>query len=224
MRHRGELLLPGALHALPEDAQAQLRKVGYSKALRKGERLLEAGQLVNEMFFVRSGWLSFQAAGSVASLFTAGDPILTGLSRAPPRCIGDVIALTSASVAVLPRDELRTYLLRHSDVMMGLFHHVLLGVNRLRLFYARRNTDPLEVRLAYLFWTISEQTDSGERRIPGALAQAPLASLLGVPREEVSRKRNLLVKTGYLYENEGEWYLDPSTPLLLTSTGYDLVF
>lgn len=224
MRHRGELLLPGALHALPEDVQAHLRKLGYSKALRKGERLLEAGQLVTEIYFVRSGWLSFQAAGSVASLYTAGDPILTGLSRAAPRAIGDVLALTASSVAVLPRDELRTYLLRHSDVMMGLFHHVLVGVNRMRLFYARRNTDPLEVRLAYLFWTISEPTSAGERRIPSAIAQAPLASLLGVPREEVSRKRNLLVKTGYLYESDGEWYLDPSTPMLLTSTGYDLVY
>jgi CRP-like cAMP-binding protein len=103
-----------------------------------------------------------------------------------------------------------------------MLNHKLATLTRTRLLYARRNTDPLEVRLAYLLWTLAELLPDGHRRIPSDISQAPLASLLGVPREEVSRKRNLLVKTGYLFERDGDWFIDPSTPLLLTSTGYDL--
>jgi CRP-like cAMP-binding protein len=221
---KGELLIPTMLRGLPDDVQAQLRSVGYSAAFRKGETLLHAGQLASEVYFVRSGWFAFQVAGAVSALHGAGEPILVGLGRAHPRSVGDLVALTTGSVAVIERVALRTQLLRHPEVLLAILNHKLVTLTRTRLLYARRNTDPLEVRLAYLLWTLAELLPDGHRRIPSDISQAPLASLLGVPREEVSRKRNLLVKTGYLFERDGDWFIDPSTPLLLTSTGYDLSY
>lgn len=221
---KGELLVPELLRALPEEAQAQLRRAGHSAVYRKGEAVLHAGQIVNASYFVHSGWFSSQAGGAVSALHGAGDSILVGMERVAPRSTSDVVALTTGSVAVIERAALRVQLLRHPEVALTLLNSKLRTLAHVRLFYARRNTDPLEVRLAYLLWTLAELMPDGHRCVPSGLSQSSLASLLGVPREEVSRKRNLLVKTGYLFEREGEWFIDPSTPLLLTSTGYDLAY
>lgn len=224
MSRRGELLIPTMLRALPEDAQNELRKTGYSTVFHKNSTVLKAGQLVNMVFFVRSGWFAFQVGGTTSTFYGSGEPILIGLGRAHPRSPGDIVALTTGSVAVIERLILRTQLLRHPEVMLAVMNHKLATLARMQTLYARRSTDSLEVRLAYLLWTLAESTPGGHRRVPSDISQGSLASLLGVPREEVSRKRNLLVKTGYLFEREGEWYIDPSTPLLLTSTGYDLSY
>ena len=61
----------------------------------------------------------------------------------------------------------------------------------------RMNGIPLDVKLVYFFWSMSEKLPDGRRFFNGRIAQELLASYFLVTREEINRRIILLEKTGY---------------------------
>lgn len=220
---KAPLVMPALLQELlPEYAQARVREAGYNRVVRKGDVLQEAGHVADEAMFFQSGWYAFNVAGVVVSLYGPGDAFMTTLDRNPIRSPGAVRALSRGSVSAVPVAVLREILLGEPEIGLFMANQALSVLLHSRVLYARRNQDPLEVRLAYVLWTLSEPCEDGRRKIIAELPQAELASYLGVPREEISRKRKMLVQTGYLFEQDGESFMDSATPMLLESSGFEL--
>jgi len=217
------LLMPAMLRdLLPQQAQARVRESGRNRAVRKGSVLVEAGRVADSAIFFHAGWYALAIADVVVEFYGPGDAFLPPLDRAPARSPGRLKALTRGAVAIVPTAVLRDVLATEPLVSLGIANLALSMVMRSRVMYARMNRDPLEIRLAYVLWSLSEPWPDGRRRVVAQLPQAEIASFLGVPREEVSRKRRMLVRSGYLVEEDGETWMDPSTPMLLTSSGYEL--
>lgn len=220
---RGPMLMPQLLgRLLSPQAQEAARRLGHNRIVRKGEEIVAAGELVDEVFFFHSGWYAAVIGGAVANIYGPHDLFLIALESAPIRSPGALRALSPGSMAVIPRAFARQLIVTAPEIGLFVTNQALYAVVRARIFHARRNTDPLDVRLAHVLWTLAERGADGMHRIIADLPQAEIASLLGVTREEVSRKRQLLLKAGYLFERDGEWFMDAGTPLMLASQGYEL--
>jgi hypothetical protein len=79
---------------------------------------------------------------------------------------------------------------------------------------------PLDIGLAVLLWMLGAPAAEGRKKIPAGIPQFALARLLGASREEISRKRNMLVATGYLVKENGDEFMDAMTPMLFAGYGF----
>lgn len=220
---RAPLLMPPLLgRLLTPELQAVARRLGHNRIVRKGEAIVRPGELVDALHFFHAGWYALVIGGSVANIYGPHEVHTLALEASPTRSPALLRALSPGSIAVVPRAFVRQALLGSPELALFVANQSIHALARARIFHARRNTDPLDVRLAHVLWSLAERRDDGMRRVIPELPQAEIASLLGVTREEVSRKRQLLVKAGYLFERGGEWFMDAGTPLMLASQGYEL--
>lgn len=217
---RGLGTLPPLFHPLSETDRAKLRESGCLVMLGKGERLFRFGQIVDSVAFVYGGWVALEIRGASVLLLRPGDAHLNALEFVERRADVEARAMSAASVALLDMKTLKAVLPRYPDVLFAIYERATSRIDLLFLAQARQGGDPLEVRLAWLLWTLAHPEPDGARRLTDEVPQSVLAGMLGASREEINRKRRMLVRTGYLAAGTHGARLDPSTALLLGAHDY----
>lgn len=212
----GIALLPPVLDHLPDFDKVLLKQTGTLRVIAKGDALLKPGEQSAFAFFLQTGWCSVAVESYITELLSPGSVFLVSLSESTPAW-AEVTALSKVTVQCIELKTLRAVMERNPKLAAVFLETALRRLARAHIFYALKGSQPLEQRLADVLWHVSTPDESGSRIVPASLTQAVLASLLGAPREEVNRKRQLLVKTGYLYEVDGQWHMDAMTPMLLSS-------
>lgn len=212
-------LLP-AFQMLNDTDRAALRASGSLAVLAKGERLIRAGALVDSVAFVHSGWVALEVRNISVMLLRPGEAYMNSFYLDERRAAVEVRAMSSASVALLDRRALKSVLARSPDLLFAIFERAVVRMDLLYVAQAKLGTDPLEVRLAWLLWTLGQPAPHGARRLPEEVPQNVLAGMLGASREEINRKRRMLMRAGFLSVDESGTRLDASTALLLGAHDY----
>jgi CRP-like cAMP-binding protein len=218
---KGLALLPPPFDTLPDFDQTLLKQSGSIRQVPKGDAILNLGDVSRDAFVLQSGWCSVSLGGTVTEILSPGSAFFASLYDGVPAW-AEVITLCKAVLICLELKTLRTVLERHPRLALMFLEGAMQRLQRAHTFYALKGSQALEHRLADILWHIGSDTSDGSRVVPTSMTQTVLASLLGVPREEVNRKRQLLVKTGYLYEVDKQWRMDAMTPLLLSNMSASL--
>lgn len=210
--------MPPAISQLPESYIEQLMNVCTVLDLRRGEQLKLGSDCDGFVGAARSGILYMRAhtsagvrTGIVTEFFRPGQFVTLPAGQLNFR----IYAATSASLVGLPYPLFMERMgLAPPDLLrweMDQLHH------RMR----RRDLDRLahkaftpEARLASLLWGLAEPLEGGSRLLAARIPQSVIAEYLGMSREEVSRKKNLLEKSGYLVDKGRGILLDAGTPAL----------
>jgi CRP-like cAMP-binding protein len=199
-------VLPAVLNGLSGTAKQKLRESSSLYAVPKGEILVRTGQFFDSIIFVQSGWLAADIGDVCVNLMPSNTLFLLWLGSAPRPAISNVrVVAAGTSIALLDRKALEEALLESPRTLMTMYDDLL---RHLKACHERTSAiaqDPLEQRLAAFLWEYGIPTEDGGRRVPSGIPQQDLASYLGASREELSRKRQLLIRSGYLLKKEDGW-------------------
>lgn len=212
----GLALLPAPLSKLSDFDQALIKQTGTLRHAGKGEVVLKQGEASMFAFYLQAGWCSVSVEGHIAELLAPKSLFLSSLQTSTPAW-AELVALSKVTLLCFELPTLRGVLERNSELSLNFIETGLQRLARAHIFYALKGSQPLEQRLADVLWHVSTPEADGSRHVPMSLTQLVLASLLGATREEVNRKRQLLIRTGYLYQRDGRWLMDAMTPMMLSN-------
>lgn len=205
---------------LPSSYTDRLAEVSTIVNIRKGEQL-QIGRPTDGFVGVsRTGILYLRTYASIADkvgvvseFFKPGQFISLPAGQNNHRIFG----ATSASVVGFPYplfiarlDKAPVELLRWE---MQQLHDRLMqkDLDRLAAKQARS-----EARLASLYWSLSEPLEDGNRKVSARISQSIIAEHLGLSREEVSRKKTLLEKAGFIQDEGRTLVLNRAAALALS--------
>jgi CRP-like cAMP-binding protein len=197
--------LPSAFLELPREYGELLADNTQVRNLANKECLAERGRPNPPIFLVRTGLLAVSPSADVEnkpivtdfvgpnnSLFVAA----TSSTDVSPY---EIHSIGSSTVLTWDIQVFRTVKNNCPKFSEWVFEHLVSGSAQHYLGRARAATQQLEAQLAYFYWTLSEPIpDSDNRLLTAKIPQNYLGSYFGVPREEISRKKKLLEKTGYI--------------------------
>lgn len=189
--------------------------------LKKGQRVWSDGDTVQDLLVVRSGCLGAALrAGpeTEESRVVAAYPPDAVVARSlaiPKPAMMDLHALVSSSVLAIPLFALRPVAQRTPELYENFSDAYVQALHWQLFFSSRLAASSLERRLAYVLWSLSRVSRDGRRVIDFRLGQAELAQLAGTDRSELSRRTQLLVKSGMLVKFESSLELTPSFRMLL---------
>lgn len=201
-------ILPPLFANLSEEAKDRIRAASYTSSLQKNEVLVRAGEMPSDVILVQSGWLVAELDNVCVSLLPPNSVyFLYALEAKASVC--DLLAVANnTTVAVIDKDTLWSVLEESPSILSGLCDSLVQQIGKSQVAIARRVTEPLERRLANLLWETGIPCGNGARRIPNIIPQKYMASYLGASREEISRKRKMLVVAGCLTERDNDWYME----------------
>lgn len=202
-------ILPNILRRLSEPAQRKIRENSYVVPVKKGELIVQTGQIYQGMIIVQSGWLAAEIDDVCVAVLEPNSFFLVNLGDSTRAAACNLRAVSSnTSIAVIDSKTLACIVADSPAVLMLVCEKLLDHLAKYFSETAKRVTQPLEMRLAGFLWNLGMPADDGTRRIPSAIPQQCIASYLGASREEVSRKRQLLIRSGYLSKRDDEWYME----------------
>ncbi|WP_162570994.1 MULTISPECIES: Crp/Fnr family transcriptional regulator [unclassified Variovorax] len=194
--------LPQAFSNLPDHARQKLAESATVRTFARNEVVIPPGQLSPPVVALRSGLLvlSFtgDVEGGIASDFVRPLDVFSGSTRLRIFSSGTLSAVSASAAVLWPVEAFREALLSSADFAVWyldglerrLAHHYL---HRARVVHLSG-----EAQYAYFLWAMSEPTTDGRRLMKVKIPQQLVASYLGVGREEVSRRKTLLEKTGHI--------------------------
>jgi CRP-like cAMP-binding protein len=178
-------------------------------AVRKGELLVQTGQIHHGMIIVQSGWLAADIDDVCVAILPPNSFYALNLGETARPAAANLRAVSSdTNIVVIDRDTLGSVLSEAPGVLLAICGSLVQVLGRHFTDTAKRITEPLEVRLAGFLWSIGIPAGDGSRRIPSVIPQPYIASYLGASREEVSRKRQLLIRSGYLSKRDNDWFME----------------
>ena len=199
-------ILPSLMNDLSAEAKQRLRDTSSVYDVAKGKTLLRTGQFFDGIIVVQSGWLAADIDNVCVSLMPPNSLFLLRLGVAPRAASTNVrVVSANTTIAMLDRDVLETALLESPSTLMTLCDALLRRVRQGFEHTASIALHPLEHRLATFLWEYGHPIVDGARRAPSGVPQLDLASYLGASREELSRKRQLLIRAGYLHKIDDYW-------------------
>lgn len=213
--------VPWLLRDIDESTKTRLREVCSRIPVEKKSPLSSQISFANEVVFIEEGWLYLTIAGVIVSVFQAGETFFSPVISDEPN-IQASITLTAATpsvVVTIPKECLINVLSDRPAILFELYARASRRNVRMLARMAQQQTDSLDVRLASLLWSLSVPLPNGNRIIP-AINQTILASCLGTGREEVSRKRQLLVQQGVLLRQNGQWVISAEVGRGLADRGF----
>jgi CRP-like cAMP-binding protein len=213
--------IPWMLRDIAEPAKNSLRQVCTRMLLEKKSLLAAQINFAADVVFVEEGWIYLTIAEVIVSVLQAGETFFSPVISNEPniQCSITLTAATSAVVITVPKDRLIEALAYSPATLFDLYARASRRNVRMLARMAQQQTDSLEVRLASLLWSLAVPQPDGHRIIP-AINQTILASCLGTGREEVSRKRQLLVQQGVLYRQNGNWIISADVGRALAIRGF----
>lgn len=213
--------LPPVFHELlPTEALIELRRRSTVRTASKGEVVVQSGSLECCVLALRSGMLAVAYKGAkdaVAADFIRRGEVYCSTVQEGVSSVGDVQALTASSVLLWPTEVFRGVLMEHPKFAMWYLETVQRRLSQQYYHRARIVQLSSDAQYAYFLWSMSELLPDGRRVVRTKIPQSMIASYLGITREEVSRRKTMLEKTGHIVRaTEG---LE-----LLESLGYLLSF
>lgn len=203
-------LLPSVFRGLSPGGQRKIRDNSYVTSVRKGELLVQTGQIHQGMIIVQSGWLAADIDDVCVDILPPNSFYVLNLGATARAAACNLRAVSSdTNIAVVDRDTLGSVLSEAPGVLMSICDSLVQLLSKHFTNTAKRITEPLELRLASFLWSIGIPVGDGSRRIPSAIPQPYIASYLGASREEISRKRQLLIRSGYLSKRDSDWFMEP---------------
>lgn len=216
--------LPALFACVAEADKAHLAEHSTVQSLKKAQLLWADGDPVQDVIVVRTGCLGATLrddSGSIADYVTVAafppDQVVARSLALPKPALMDVRALVASTVLRIPLFALRPIAQHNPELYEG-FSDALVRALHHRMYYASRlGHATVERRLARVLWDLSRLDALGRRIIDFKLGQAELAQLVGTDRSELSRRNQLLVKSGMLVQTEGTLELTPSFRVLLAN-------
>jgi CRP-like cAMP-binding protein len=213
--------LPEAFQRLDVVNRAELANTSQVHSLQRNEVLVAYGDAMPRAFAVRSGMLSLGYPTHVQEIvitdfFSLHDVYCPALRPGEPASY-EVRSVGRCTVVSWPLAVFDRTLAANGDFCYWYLNQSKRRLEAHQLHRARLNALGLEARYAFFLWSIAEQTGSGEREVLVKIPQQTVASYLGVAREEVSRKKQLLQKAGFIRETDHGLILSPRLPYLFSS-------
>ncbi len=196
--------LPVAFEALRPETREQLARQARLVSLAKGEVLIETGMVNPPVFAVRSGLLALSHVQlgdiqTVTDFFMAQDLFVGSMSQDDVAPF-EIRSVAPSVVVSWPMEPVMQAFAQNPDFSQWVMRYLVRRQARMHFHRARIACLPLEAQLAFFLWSVSEPArQPGQRLVTARIPQALLASYFGVTREEVSRKKALLEKAGYLH-------------------------
>jgi CRP-like cAMP-binding protein len=213
--------IPWLLRNINQATKEYLRRVSTVADVAKNESLPPQSNPPQDVIFIESGWFSVTLHDTTVSILKKGDtfmgPILPYGSTSPSSVT--LTAVTPATAILVKRVPLLTILHERPDLLFSMYEQASERVTRLQIRIAHQQGDPLEMRLASFLWSLALPKEDGNRALP-SINQTVLASCLGTGREEISRKRQLLVQKGLIFRDGPLWVLTQEVGQMLAARGY----
>jgi CRP-like cAMP-binding protein len=207
---------------LPPHVRQALAKEAKLVEYRKNQKVIEFGQPVPSVLAVRSGLLAvihspdqekpsvdFARPSDLYAESTAGDNISSS----------EVLALMTSTVVQFPVHAFRNAMLSHAPFGLWYVNVVENQRNQQYLHRVQMRTLKDEARFAYFLWTLADVDGDDRRILRTKLPERIIALYLGVGREQVNRKKQLLEKTGYITQTDGGIVIDSSLATLFAFEG-----
>ncbi len=196
--------LPVAFDVLKPETREQLARQARLVSLAKGEVLIETGMVNPPVFAVRSGLLALSHVQlgdvhTVTDFFMAQDLFVGSMSQDDVAPF-EIRSVAPSVVVSWPMEPVMQAFAQNPEFSQWVMRYLVRRQARMHFHRARIACLPLEAQLAFFLWSVSEPArEPGQRLVTVRIPQALLASYFGVTREEVSRKKALLEKAGYLH-------------------------
>lgn len=205
-KNTGLIVLPQYFKDISSTDKELLMANGRIEQYEKNHIIFKEGSFSSKFIIINSGYCATQVQRRVISIY--GPPYIHSntISTATP-LVCTLRALSTVFAVVFDYSFLLPVLLRNPKILLTLLDYSILLLKKNMEFHQAFTSTSPEVRIAAVLWTVGEQMLDGTRRIPPVVTQDILADMLRFTREEVNKKRKLLVTAGYLYKIETTWYL-----------------
>lgn len=216
VKHTVKELPPFVQHLVNKEFWPQLIESSTIETFSKKSHLIYEGERDNCSRLILSGWTGVikgsNALALIENTFQCANIHLDDEAYPSPY---DLIAATAVTSFNMKRSVLR-HALENSPTsgLMLVSAQANRNLDAIMFFGSLKDGPSLESRLAKLLWRIGKTIETGEKRLPEGIGQDIVANLVGTTREELNRKKRLLVGTGYISKRDGIEYMDPMTPLL----------
>ena len=205
--------LPPMFRQLSPSDQGELQRLCQIETYVKGDTIQTEGELSPRVWTIISGWATVSIKGVIVGLSGPGR-IYTAAMGSSPVNVTTFATLGSPMALSFDREEVVRVLSRNPLVLLGFVDLTIGRVLEYQTFLHHRGLASIEQRIAEVLWGVSTPQPDGSRLVPDEITQTVLASLLQTSREEVGKKRKLLVASGHLSRRETGWHLDRTTPML----------
>jgi len=212
--------LPGAFSKLPAGARKTLAGSAVLKTFKKNENLVPYGQPAAPVIALRSGLVAIMHGAEedtpLVSDFLRPQDVYAESTRSNTVTRGQLTALASSSAVVFRVDAFREVLLSQPAFAVWFLNETERRLADQYLYRTRNALMTDEGQFAYFLWSISEELDKDRRVVRVKVPDRIIASYLGVAREQVNRKKQLLEKTGHILQTDQGIELMPSLPALFS--------
>jgi CRP-like cAMP-binding protein len=197
-----------------------LLDTGLVATYKKGTHIIRMGERDNYVRLGLSGWTALQRGNAILGLAsTSMQTNAVGLDNDLATC--DLYTLTEVTAVLLDRVKFAEALMNSPPTgLMAILKMSQRNLDMIVTLSTIKTLCPLDIGLAVLLWMLGAPAAEGRKKIPAGIPQFALARLLGASREEISRKRNMLVATGYLVKENGDEFMDAMTPMLFAGYGF----
>jgi CRP/FNR family transcriptional regulator, cyclic AMP receptor protein len=210
-----------AFSHLPE-ALRPLAQRGEIKRYRKGQRLIEEGELGDTLFIILSGRVrvygSNEPTGSGATereitygTYGVGDYFGEMSLDGGPRA-ASVETLETTTCAVITRHTLKAHIAEHPEFAFDLLAKVIRRARAATLSTKQLALNDVYGRLVLLLNSLAAPQVDGSRLIRERLTHQEMANRLGCSREMVSRLMKDLERGGYVDAKGGAVQLSRALP------------
>lgn len=210
-------LLPDIVKDIKDADKVALRDAAFLTSYQNGDYIIREGTTPSYLVMVQSGYCSVETMGRVLDICGPGGVMGPTLLEGAP-LFSSMRALGPVVIMAFDLKILQGIFLRNPETLLKVFDVTLHRAYKYQAILHNLGGVNIEVKYAAILWSLGTPQKDGSRRIPDVITQADIASLLRTTREEISRKRKLLVTAGYLFSKQEEtgmhWYLSAEAPLL----------
>ena len=210
--------LPAFLESLDTPSKLKLQEHGRLLLFKKGEVLAREDERIPHLLYIISGYAAVTCRGQATFLISSNQVFPS--SRLAPSKLG-LRALGVGTAAILDKETLDLVYAKNPQLLLTVFDQTVQKLHENAQINALRQVHPTEINLLALLWQSSWALPNGTREIPKEYDQHLLAEILGIQREEVSRRRKDLVNSGLLFKDMSSSILSADVPKVLMSAGAD---
>ena len=207
-------VLPPLFRGLATEDQALLQQDGVLASYKKGQDLQKEGQIPSRQLLLNTGYATIQIRERVVEIVGPGTIFGSTLCHATPNpcTLRALSAVTAYSFSVKLLTEIW---LRNPQSLLSLWDVAMLRVQDYQLFLHHLGTPSLEIRMGVVLWRLGAPQPDGTRVVSKDISQTVLADVLRTTREEISRRKAILLKMGVLLEAHDGYLMSSTAPLIL---------